>query len=261
MKNLALLAMLLCLGPGASAQDTDIVSTTTLLNFEQAAAKLTEDISARAEAKKLAPQKADMAFQKGAQELIKQYFGEGTSLSILPMQYPEQAVKLFSGEITVAPTLPDAYASRAQAYGRLSRHADALADYDRLLALDPNHANGRSRKMRGTMNMFLGRTDAAIEDFSKAVELTPDNTFLYLERARAYIAAADFDSAADDMSSFFRLADDDDMQTVSAGQECAVLTARNYEIPGCAAAEESTEDAVEDPTQKPAGKEHRAKRP
>ncbi len=237
MKRIALPAVLLLASCAASAQEMEAVSTTTLNAFTQAAAEMAGNISARAADKKLSPLKADKAFQKAATELIKRYLGEDISFSLLPMKYPEQAIKLFSGEIAVAPSMPDAYAYRAQAYGKLSRHAEALADYDKALEIDPAHANGRSRKMRGTMNMYLGRTDDAIDDFTKAIDLAPDNSFIYLERAKAYIAKQDFDSAATDMSSFFRLADDESMQNASAGPECSALTAQNYEIPGCASSD------------------------
>jgi|GEM_PF-5146988 len=233
MKTIFLPAALLFVSCAVSAQETDAVSTTTLSAFTQAASAMTDSVSARAADKKLSPQKADAAFQKAALELIKRYLGEDVTFSLLPMKYPEQAIRLFSGEISVAPSLPDAYAYRAQAYGKLSRHAEALADYDKALELDPAHAGGRSRKMRGTMNMYLGRTDDAIDDFTKAIDLAPDNSFIYLERARAYIAKQDFDSAATDMSSFFRLADDEAMQSASTGPECSALTAQDYEIPGC----------------------------
>lgn len=60
--------------------------------------------------------------------------------------------------------------------GRLSRGEDALAVWDQLLAIDPDHALGLHEK--GLTLHWLGRTDAAIATLERACTLDPDNLVL-----------------------------------------------------------------------------------
>lgn len=130
--------------------------------------------------------------------------------------------------------IPFAFANRGYGYYKLGRYDEAIADYNKTLALDPSDAstyhnrgvsyyrlrqfdlaladynkalelkldNGEVYNNRGAVYASLGRSDAAIADFTKAIALTPEYAEAYNNRgteyakARMFAAAiADFDKA------------------------------------------------------------------
>ena len=82
----------------------------------------------------------------------------------------------------------------------LGNHEAAIADYDRVIALDPTHI--KSYLNRGAEKSDLGRYEAAITDYTQAIALKPDYVLAYYNRGVAkgnlgrYDAAiADYDHA------------------------------------------------------------------
>ncbi len=66
----------------------------------------------------------------------------------------------------------DVYRRRGQVHGKLGRVADALADYTRALAIDPNAG---SYAFRGWLYVASGAPRLALPDFEKALALDPKN--------------------------------------------------------------------------------------
>ena len=93
---------------------------------------------------------------------------------------------------------PDAtrlYSQRGKAYMAKRAFAEALADFNRVLAVEHNI---NDTFQRGTANLNLRRFQAAIVDFTRVIRAHPYATAAYYNRARAYAALGDTKRAHDD---------------------------------------------------------------
>lgn len=77
---------------------------------------------------------------------------------------------------------------------------DAKYYYDEVLEVDPK--NPRLLEKRGYCNFKLNKTAKAIDDFSKAIQLTEDEYQLFFFRGNAYLQANDFTNALADLNFF-----------------------------------------------------------
>jgi Tfp pilus assembly protein PilF len=80
------------------------------------------------------------------------------------------------------------------------RYADALELLDHLVAADPGRVEAYTR--RAFVNLKLNRTSQAIADFSRVIELSPQDSVAYISRGFLHdqqhqqeLAAADFRQA------------------------------------------------------------------
>ncbi|KAG0165776.1 hypothetical protein DFQ28_001164 [Apophysomyces sp. BC1034] len=85
--------------------------------------------------------------------------------------------------------------------------ADALTSYDAAILMDPE--NYLSYYKRATAYLSLGRTNAAVDDFSKILSLKPDFGQVLIQRARIYVKTGDFNLAKQDLQKFLVAQPDD----------------------------------------------------
>jgi tetratricopeptide (TPR) repeat protein/S1-C subfamily serine protease len=76
-----------------------------------------------------------------------------------------------------------AYNNRGNAKSDLGNKQAAIADYDRAIQLNPNHANAYSN--RGNAKSDLGNKQAAIIDYGRAIQLNPNHANAYINRGIA----------------------------------------------------------------------------
>ena len=88
------------------------------------------------------------------------------------------------------------YAIRADRKSDLGEYAEAIADYDRAIGLDPNSANAYFG--RAYVKFSLGEDMAAIADYEKAVELDPNDASAHYNCANAKHALGKYAEAIDD---------------------------------------------------------------
>ena len=84
----------------------------------------------------------------------------------------EDALAVYDRLLALQPNSVAAHMGRGGALRALDRHQAALAEYEIVLAADPNAAdvwNGRGHLLR-----ILGRVDEALESLNRALALTPD---------------------------------------------------------------------------------------
>src|SRR6185437_5002819 len=72
---------------------------------------------------------------------------------------------------------------RGNALRALNRPAEALAAYDRAIALDPRHAGAHSN--RGIVLQAFGQTDGALASFDRAIACDPTNAEAHYNRGVA----------------------------------------------------------------------------
>jgi tetratricopeptide (TPR) repeat protein len=99
------------------------------------------------------------------------------------------------------------FALRAEAHEAQGAVDSALADYSRAVDLDPE--DPRVHLSRGRFHLRTGDLDEAIDDFSEAVRLRPDLPLGYFDRARARASGGDLDAALEDLDETVRWAPDD----------------------------------------------------
>jgi tetratricopeptide (TPR) repeat protein len=95
---------------------------------------------------------------------------------------------------------------RAHCSFELKDYARALADYGRLLELDPNDA--RARNGLGNVREKEEDLEGAIAEYSKAIEADPDEAIFVRNRASALITLNRLDEARADCETASRLASD-----------------------------------------------------
>jgi tetratricopeptide (TPR) repeat protein len=116
-------------------------------------------------------------------------------------QAPEDfvgAARVFSGCILKRPDHGHAYSGRAYAYHKLHLLEAALADYSKALDLDPYDSDCWIK--RGVVYYDLGQRDKAVADYSRAIELDPKQPFAWNNRANAYLELGRPDKAVADYS-------------------------------------------------------------
>ena len=99
----------------------------------------------------------------------------------------EEAVADCSKAIEIFPDNPSAYISRSAAYHALGRYQECIADCDRAIALKPNKILlGLCYANRGNAYRDAGKTDLALADYEKSLNLAPMNMLLYSNMAETY---------------------------------------------------------------------------
>jgi Tfp pilus assembly protein PilF len=96
--------------------------------------------------------------------------------------------------------VPLAYNNRGVAYKNMGLLNNAIADFDRAIALDP--LEYKAYNNRGVLYKDMGLLDMAIGDYDKAIQIMPDRAGTYISRGIAYSlmgrndrALKDFDKA------------------------------------------------------------------
>jgi tetratricopeptide (TPR) repeat protein len=90
------------------------------------------------------------------------------------------------------------YNDRANKYYEKGRYDDAIEDYTRALQVNPN--DPVAYYDRANAYYRKGQYDRAVEDYTKAVEINPQDEEAYFNRGLAYFSLGRFEEAAGDYS-------------------------------------------------------------
>ena len=104
-------------------------------------------------------------------------------------QYAE-AIADYDKAIKLNPDLAVVYNNRGNAKFELDQHAEAIADYDKAIKLNPDLAEAYNN--RGAAKATSGQHAEAIADCDKAIELNPDYTDAYNNRGNAKFELGDY---------------------------------------------------------------------
>ncbi len=107
---------------------------------------------------------------------------------------PATAIKACSALIGREPNNAEAYFNRAWAYSERKNHQAAIRDYTKAIEIDPKGA--RYYAARGAVHAGANAnprrdTDRALADLAKAIELDPDNARAHDTRCQVYVARRD----------------------------------------------------------------------
>jgi tetratricopeptide (TPR) repeat protein/CHAT domain-containing protein len=157
--------------------------------------KLGDDVGAIADytlALERLPNDPDFRANRGAAYLrLKQY---------------DMAIPDYDAAIAVVPHIASNYNNRGDAYWYLGQYAEAEADYSSAIDADDTISlywenRGYARKKLAEASGEPALWEGSIADFTKSIEITPDNALRYNGRGDVYFArgaAGDYDLAAAD---------------------------------------------------------------
>lgn len=106
-------------------------------------------------------------------------------------------------------------ANRAWSLGQEQRLADAQADYDRALQLDPNSAVLYNE--RGFFHLRIGEFDAALRDYNSAIVIDPQFPYALFGRGIAYMRKGELSRGQDDLAAARRIDNSIDAAFRNAG--------------------------------------------
>jgi len=136
-----------------------------------------------------------------------------------------KAVTADSMAIVLNPKFARAYASRAEAYGRLGKFQ--LSINDLLPAMYGFQDNPRALSVllmqRADMKRALKQYKESINDYSLALKLNPDNGLAYWNRAASYRQNGDYQLAYDDYSKAINYFKNDRMQLARLYDDRALM--------------------------------------
>ena len=107
------------------------------------------------------------------------------------------AIVFFTKSLNLNPSSL-AYSNRGSAYTSVHKYDDAIADYDRAIALNPNDA--AAYDSRGVAKTHKGDYDGAIADSSRAIALDPNDAAAYYNRGIVKAHKGDYDGTIADCS-------------------------------------------------------------
>jgi tetratricopeptide (TPR) repeat protein/serine/threonine protein kinase len=113
------------------------------------------------------------------------------------------AARVFTGCMLKQPDHAHAYYCRANAYSRLRRYEEAIADGTRAIDLDPTSPLAWNN--RGATYNELGQRDKAVADFTRAIELHPKFALALHNRGATYCWLSQLDKAIADLSQVIEL--------------------------------------------------------
>jgi len=91
---------------------------------------------------------------------------------------------LWDDAVHKSPKKARPYNNRGVAYGKLGRSSQAIADYNRAIAINPNYVEAYYN--RGNEYDEQGNFTQAIADYTKAIEINPNYLEAYLNRGMVY---------------------------------------------------------------------------
>ena len=108
----------------------------------------------------------------------------------------DQAIQDYGKAIALNPDNAEPYCNRGIAYRKKGDHDQAIQDFDKAIALKPDDAEAYNN--RGVTYGEKGDHDQAIQDYDKAIDLNPDDAGAYYNRGVTYGEKGDLDRAIQD---------------------------------------------------------------
>ena len=112
------------------------------------------------------------------------------------------AIKFYDMALSHKTPYKKAFYKRGRAYSFQEQWDKAIADYDEAILISDNKD---AHTWRGIAKANLGHLSAAISDFSKTIELSPQNAEAYHSRGLAKISMGDYHGAINDYNQVIRL--------------------------------------------------------
>jgi len=116
-----------------------------------------------------------------------------SGLICLEQKRPDLAETYLAAGVRIAPDFPPLYLSHGLALFELGRFAEAIADYNRVVAMDPR--NMQAYANQGDALQALGRFEEALARYAQAISIAPDCAETYSNRGLALHEIKQFEEA------------------------------------------------------------------
>lgn len=117
---------------------------------------------------------------------------------------PEEAIKCANRAIRINPRFASAFDSRGYAYLLQRKYDEAINDFSKALELS-HDANVEALTHRGKTFMKSGKMKEALQDFNKAEQINASYCHLYYQRAKYYQLNKDDEHAIQDLTQYIKL--------------------------------------------------------
>jgi tetratricopeptide (TPR) repeat protein len=150
-------------------------------------------------------------FGRQGEETVKRLINLGND-SFEKAQY-EAAVDYYGKAIQLLQdeedsNLINAHYNRALAYLKKGGYENAISDFTRVIQMNPN--DGRAYYNRGNALALTNLHERAINDYSRAIELDPEKAYLYYSRGLTYQEKKEYyDKAIDDFKQVIKINPED----------------------------------------------------
>jgi tetratricopeptide (TPR) repeat protein len=102
----------------------------------------------------------------------------------------------------------DAYINMGEMYSELKDYPKSVELYTKAMAVDPDDYDGSEYKSRAYAYLAQGKQKEAIDDFSKVIELDPNNAANYNTRAWTYYEMGQYEKGLDDANKALKIKPD-----------------------------------------------------
>jgi tetratricopeptide (TPR) repeat protein len=134
--------------------------------------------------------------------------GSLTYLSLRQIEIWKDSVALWSYVIEKEPdSVPVAYNNRGLALKEAGRFDEAIADFEKTIALDPSR--NKAYNNLGVIYLNAGLFDKSIECFNKSIAINPTDVESYNNRGAFYAYTGQYEKALEDFSKAIELKEDD----------------------------------------------------
>ena len=140
-------------------------------------------------------QQYEEAIKSNAQ-MVEAYAGKARAY--IGLQNHKSALKVIEDVVGKFPNNPELYYIRGLLNYQRGKHKLAIEDYDRALSINANWNTYLIFLNRGLANDALQNTDAAIQDFTRAITADPNNTGGYIARGNVRYDQAKYEEAIED---------------------------------------------------------------
>ncbi len=132
------------------------------------------------------------------QAAIVQDIALGFGNAMLQRDNPDQQLKELTNLVELYADQSIAYQARGIVYTEQKQYEEAIADFDRAIALDP--LNDLAFLGRGRVKYDMGDFEGAIADFSETIRIDPEYPIAYNNRGAARRDVGDFTGALADLN-------------------------------------------------------------
>ena len=140
--------------------------------------------------------------------------------------WDDEAFKCFDLVKTMNPNFAEGFFYKGQAILYLGNNYKlAVENFDKAIELDAN--NAESYFLRGDAQARLKNFSAAVEDFTKALEIQPEEK-IYKKRGEVYLELKNFSAAIEDFNKFLEFSSED--KTAHKGLAIAFANLKNKKL-------------------------------
>ena len=130
------------------------------------------------------------------------------------------AIRIFTRVVELDPKHVDAYDARGKAYGCTGKFDEAVIDFKVALEID---SRAGTYNNLGLTYYWKGCNEEAINNYTEAIKLYPDNKLFYFNRALALYAIGEYECAISDYDVALELSGDDAVIYNNRGEAFASL--------------------------------------